>query len=140
MDNQILGFDVTNEYTQVEIQKKESFPGWLIEDVQGFALFMLDMNGRIIHWNQGAKRLIGYESEEIIGQHFSRLYNSPEMRMQQISQFCLGIAIKQGFYENKGWWVRRGSPNFFAHVVIMYIAKDVGAFVVMVWDTSKTRE
>jgi PAS domain S-box-containing protein len=110
-----------------------------MEDIQGFALFMLDNDGKVIHWNWGAARLIGYTAEEIIGRHFSRLYDSQETQMHQMSQFCLGIAIKQGFYENKGWWVRRGAPNFLAQVMIMYMGDRGGGFLVMVWDVSKNR-
>ncbi|MFZ3308027.1 MAG: PAS domain S-box protein, partial [Xanthobacteraceae bacterium] len=47
----------------------------LIESVTDYAIFMLDADGIVASWNPGAKRLKGYESHEIIGQHFSRFYS-----------------------------------------------------------------
>src|SRR3954453_8788653 len=43
----------------------------LIENVKDFAIFMLDPEGRIVSWNTGAERTLGYSEPEIIGQPFS---------------------------------------------------------------------
>jgi PAS domain S-box-containing protein len=142
MKNQISGSDVIqiHDYVLPEIHNPKSLPAWLMDDIQGYAVFILNNEGRVSYWNQGAGRLIGFTAEEIIGQHFSRLYDSREMQLHKMSRFCLGIAAKQGFYENKGWWVRHGAPNFLAQVIIMRLANDGGGFVVMVWDISKKME
>src|SRR5205823_10027932 len=44
----------------------------LVESVKDYAIFMLDVDGRITSWNVGAERIKGYRAEEILGQHFSR--------------------------------------------------------------------
>ena len=46
----------------------------LIEGVQEYAIFMLDLEGRVLTWNAGAERNKGYRAEEIIGRHFSCFY------------------------------------------------------------------
>ena len=51
----------------------------LIDAVIDYAIYMLDVDGRIVSWNSGAQRLKGYTPAEIVGQHFDRFY-TPEDR------------------------------------------------------------
>ena len=51
--------------------------------MQDYAIFMLDPEGQIASWNQGAHRITGYTEEEVIGQHF-RVFYTPAA--QQASQ------------------------------------------------------
>jgi osomolarity two-component system, sensor histidine kinase TcsA len=139
MEINMLGFKVTNENKKFDAQKDCALPVAVMDDIHGYALFMLDQDGRVVRWNQGAVALLGYRAEEIIGQHFSFLYDSQEMQLHHMSQFCLGIAAKEGIYENRGWWVRRGQPNFFAQVIVMPVAENGCGFVVMAWDISKSK-
>jgi PAS domain-containing protein len=46
----------------------------LLEAVTDYAIFMLDPDGRVISWNEGAERIKGWRREEILGEHFSRFY------------------------------------------------------------------
>ena len=43
----------------------------LVEEVKDYAIFMLDPTGKILSWNEGARKIKGYTADEIIGQHFS---------------------------------------------------------------------
>jgi PAS domain S-box-containing protein len=45
----------------------------LVLGVQDYAILMLDTDGLVTTWNDGAERIKGYRAEEIIGQHFARL-------------------------------------------------------------------
>ena len=49
----------------------------LVGGVRDYAIFRLDVDGRVSTWNSGAERLKGYHAEEIIGQSFVRFY-TPE--------------------------------------------------------------
>jgi len=44
----------------------------LVGGVQEYAILMLDLEGRVTTWNEGAERIKGVSAEEIIGQHFSK--------------------------------------------------------------------
>jgi PAS domain S-box-containing protein len=39
-----------------------------------YAIYILDLDGRVISWNAGAERIKGYTASEIVGSHFSRFY------------------------------------------------------------------
>src|ERR1700685_3518765 len=43
----------------------------LLDEVQDYAIFMLDPHGIVISWNAGAERIKGYRGEQIIGHNFS---------------------------------------------------------------------
>src|SRR6186713_2665677 len=61
---------------QVEEQLRwteESFR-LMVESVTDCAIVMLDPEGRVVSWNAGAQRIIGYGQEEIVGQHLSLFY------------------------------------------------------------------
>jgi len=50
----------------------------LVDGVSDYAILMLDPEGIILTWNRGAERIDGYTAEEIVGQHYSRLF-TPEL-------------------------------------------------------------
>jgi PAS domain S-box-containing protein len=67
--------DITERRTALDaIKESERQFRMLVAGVTDYAIFMLDLNGIIISWNAGAQRIKGYTEEEIIGQHFSKLY------------------------------------------------------------------
>src|SRR5690242_7733024 len=39
----------------------------LVSGVQDYAIFLLDPDGHVVSWNEGARRIKGYEASEIIG-------------------------------------------------------------------------
>ncbi|HUK91122.1 MAG TPA: PAS domain S-box protein, partial [Blastocatellia bacterium] len=43
----------------------------LVDSVKDYAIILLDKEGNVASWNQGAQRIKGYRPEEIIGQHLS---------------------------------------------------------------------
>jgi PAS domain S-box-containing protein len=49
----------------------------LVENVADHAIFMLDAQGTITEWTEGARRVKGYSAEEVVGRHFSIFY-TPE--------------------------------------------------------------
>ncbi len=46
----------------------------MLESVKDYGIIMLDAQGSIISWNDGAERILGYTSEEIVGRQSSRFY------------------------------------------------------------------
>jgi PAS domain S-box-containing protein len=78
---------------------------------------MLDPNGIISNWNAGAKRIKGYNADEVVGQHFQMFY-SPEDREAGLPARSLETARENGKFEAEGWRVRKDGSKFLASVVI----------------------
>ena len=67
----------------------------IVESVQDYAIFMLDVTGRVTSWNVGAQRIKGYSAEEIVGEHFSRFY-LPEDVQARKPERELQVAATEG--------------------------------------------
>jgi PAS domain S-box-containing protein len=89
----------------------------LVETVEDYAIFLLDPAGNVTTWNNGAKRIKGYEADEIIGRHFSVFY-PPEDVAAGKPEAQLALAIEKGHIEDEGWRVRKDESRFWANVVI----------------------
>jgi PAS domain S-box-containing protein len=100
----------------------------LVEAVTDYAICMLSPEGRVSTWNRGAKRIKGYEEQEIVGHHFSRFYTD-EDRAAGLPAHALAAAAAKGSDEAEGWRVRKDGSRFWAHVVIDPILDDSGALI-----------
>ena len=89
----------------------------LVASVKDYAIFMLDPEGNIMSWNEGAQRIKGYNTSEIIGQHFSKFYTADAVARRH-PQYELEIAKAKGRYEEEGPRVRKDGSIFWANVVI----------------------
>ena len=89
----------------------------LVDSVKDYAIFLLDPQGRVTTWNQGAQRIKGYQADEIIGQHFSRFYPK-EARESRWPERELEFAAKEGRFVDEGLRIRKDGSSFWAYVVI----------------------
>jgi PAS domain S-box-containing protein len=89
----------------------------ILESVQDYAIFMLDVEGRVASWNVGAERIKGYTAAEIIGQHFSVFYTSEDVAAGRPEKY-LAKALTEGRIEVEGWRTRKDRSLFWADVVI----------------------
>lgn len=100
----------------------------LIERVRDYAIFLMDIEGRIASWNEGLQRIKGYSASEIIGQNMSLFY-TPEDLARGLPQQLLGMARSDGRVEDEGWRVRKDGKRFWADVVITALRDDSGTLV-----------
>ena len=112
------------ESTVVELRETEETFRLLVGSVLDYAIFMLDPRGRVLSWNAGAKRLIGYREAEILGQSFSLFFLHADVERRQ-PQEALQRASTEGRFEQEGWRVRKNGSTFWANVV-MTAVRDKG--------------
>jgi protein-histidine pros-kinase len=98
----------------------------LVEQVRDYGIFLLDTKGNVSTWNEGARRLKGYEAKEILGRHFSVFY-APEDAAGKPSR-ALEEALRTGRAEDEGWRLRKDGSRFWANVVITPLRDANGAF------------
>jgi hypothetical protein len=97
-------------------QSEERFRS-LVHGIKDYAIFMLDPGGNVATWNEGARRIKGYETEEIVGSHFSLFY-PPEMLERGVPDRELRMARLEGSFEDEGWRLRKDGSRFWANVII----------------------
>jgi PAS domain S-box-containing protein len=89
----------------------------LIKGVKDYAILMLDPQGLITTWNEGAERIKGYRAEEIVGTHFSKFYTAEAIAQGKPARE-LQQAAEKGRYEEEGWRVRKDGSRFWANVIV----------------------
>jgi PAS domain S-box-containing protein len=97
----------------------------LVEGVKDYAIFMLDPEGKVASWNEGAHRIKGYRQQEILGRHFSVFYPEEDL-MRSKPERELEIAQEMGTYEEEGWRVRKDGSRFWASVLITALWDEAG--------------
>src|SRR4051794_2747380 len=103
-----------------------------IEDLKDYAIFMVDPENRVISWNKGAERILGYPEEEILGRSAS-IFSLPEDRQQGKDNLELELAQSQGRAEDERWHVKKGGSLFYASGVITPVRDDSGTLVGFAW-------
>jgi PAS domain S-box-containing protein len=94
-----------------------------IEAVASHAIFMLDLEGRIVSGNSGAQRTKGYTADEIIGEHFSRFYTN-EQRAAGVPGQALRTAVEAGRFTVDAWRCRKDGSRFWPMMVVDPIHQD----------------
>lgn len=100
----------------------------LVDNVQDYAIFFMDLDGYIRTWNKGAKKTNGYSAEEIIGKHFSTFYLQKD-RDKHKPERGLELARKHGRVEDEGWHLRKDGSSFWANVVITSLYNAYGTLM-----------
>ncbi|MFZ0286257.1 MAG: PAS domain S-box protein, partial [Terriglobales bacterium] len=98
----------------------------LIHGVKDYAILMLDPEGNVASWNEGAKGIKGYEAEEILGRHFSCFYPPEDVQSGKPARE-LQEAMQEGSYQEEGWRLRKDGSRFWADVVITPLRDQSGA-------------
>lgn len=81
------------------------------ESLADYATCMLDSSGRVVGWNGGAERVLGYSEPEIRGQNYSRFFTREDILARR-SERLLSLAHFSGRAEGEGWLVRKGGGRF----------------------------
>src|SRR3954451_18112057 len=92
----------SREKPQVMEQPKDQRPSWegelfrlLVENTSDYAVFAIDLEGRVLTWNPGAERVLGYAEAEILGQS-SFVTFTPEDRAARVPEHELQTALREG--------------------------------------------
>jgi PAS domain S-box-containing protein len=100
----------------------------LVDAVTDYAIFMLDLEGRIASWNAGAERLKGYKPAEIIGQPYRRFF-TPEDQQSNLPAQILKIATEDGRHESEGWRMRKDGTRFWASAILQKVQDQRGRHI-----------
>ena len=98
----------------------------LVQSVKDYAIIMLDPEGNVASWNEGAQKFKGYRAEEIVGKNFSIFYTPEDIARGKPAQE-LKITADQGRFEDEGWRVRKDGSRFWANVTITALRNPDGS-------------
>ena len=111
----------------------------MIESVQDYAIFRLDMRGRVASWSSGAQLIYGYHAQEITGRSYAVFLppdadNGPQKHLADVA--------RDGRTKIESWCVRKDSSRFWADIVLTSLRDKTGAplgYVCIVRDATRRR-
>ena len=115
-----------DERSQSQLSEIADELNLLIDGAQGYAIYMLDPEGRVTIWNEGAERLKGWSEQEAVGRHCSVFYPADAVQTGK-PEADLERALVQGKFEEEDWRLRKDGSEFLAHVSITALRDSSGA-------------
>ena len=97
----------------------------VVDNVEDFAVFMTDMEGRVVSWNPGVGRILGFDEEEFVGQHTSVIF-TPEDRERGVPEEEMRTAAAEGRAQDKRWHLRKDGSRFWADGLLMLLRDEAG--------------
>src|SRR3954465_5274373 len=94
------------------------FIGNILESSTEYSVIGKDLEGGILLWNEGARRIYGYEPEEVVGKANASILRVPEDGKSGIPTETLQAALREGKWEGTLARVRKNGEGFTGRVVI----------------------
>jgi PAS domain S-box-containing protein len=98
----------------------------IIESAIDFAFTALDLQGRVTRWSEGARRILGWTQEEMLGAHGSMFFTE-EDRANGIPEQEMRLALERGRAVEERWHLRRDGSRFWASGEMMPLKDERGA-------------
>lgn len=118
--------DITDRLEAEEaLRDSESRFRLMVESAKEYAIFTMDMEGRVINWNTGAERLLGYSEPEIVGQSYQILF-TPEDIAERQEQQEMQSALAKGGANDERWHQRKDGSRFWANGLAMPLLDEAG--------------
>jgi PAS domain S-box-containing protein len=97
----------------------------IVENIDSYAIFTLDVEGRINSWSPGARNVVGYTAEEVMGREYSIVFTPEEIRagkpLQEMEEAeCNGSCVTES------WRVRRDGARCWASGSLTAVRNETG--------------
>ena len=97
----------------------------LVDNIQDYAIFMIDTQGRVASWNSGAEHMLGYTSEEIVGQPAARFFVA-DRAGDRVLEREMQEAQTTGRATSTGWRARKSGEHLYVEGVLSAVRDDDG--------------
>ncbi len=92
----------------------------MIEEIEDYAILLLDEKGNVVNWNKGAEKIKGYTDKEITGKSF-KLFYTKEDRENKLPEKLIEKANIEGKASDEGWRVKKDGTRFWGSILITAI-------------------
>ena len=88
-----------------------------VDDMTDYAIVILDVQGRVLTWNAGARALFGYTSDEIVGRRFTVLHTKADNLLGK-PETALGDALQWGRHDATGSMLRKDGSRLQGRLIL----------------------
>jgi two-component system, chemotaxis family, CheB/CheR fusion protein len=119
IDGVVLTFvDVTSgKRAEAQLQRSEARLRLVLESIADYAIYTLDLEGRVHSWNAGAARMFGYAEDEILAQP-ATILATLEDRERGADREELRLAHEHGKALDERWHRRKDGSSFFVSGIL----------------------
>ena len=101
----------------------------LVEQVKDYAIFRMDPKGLATTWNEGVRRLLGFEEAEFIGKDIVSLFFTAEDVQDGVAEREFAEAAATGKASNDRWKIRKDGTRFFAMGITTALHDEAGQLI-----------
>jgi PAS domain S-box-containing protein len=112
------------------------------DSVRDYAFITLGLDRNVIGWNRGAELLLGYSSEEMLGQPGALLFTAEDVARDEPDKE-MSTALRDGRAEDERWHVRKDGSRFWGSGVVTPLRNAFGelrGYVKVMRDRTEARE
>lgn len=93
------------------------FYSQIIDSLQDYSILTLDNEFIINSWSSGAEKIFGYETDEIIGEHFDVIFTEDDKK-SGIPKIEIDTALKEGRAVDNRWHICKDGSKFYAYGLV----------------------
>ena len=93
------------------------FYSQIIDSLQDYSIFTLDEELIINSWSSGSIKIFGYETDEIIGEHFDIIFTEEDIKLG-IPKKEIETALKEGRATDNRWHICKDGSKFYAYGLV----------------------
>ncbi|MBC8136335.1 MAG: SpoIIE family protein phosphatase, partial [Fibrella sp.] len=97
----------------------------MMDAAKDYSIFFTDPQERIVFWNAGAERIMGWTEDEIVGRD-ARVIYTPEDHAKGDPERELAIAAAEGTATNERWHVRKDGSRFWGSGIVNALRDEAG--------------
>jgi two-component system CheB/CheR fusion protein len=130
-DNRIAGVVITfvdisrRREAESALRENEERHRLILNGVKEYAILMIDGQGRMASWPQGAERIFGYTLAEAIGQPLALLC-TPEDRAAGVAEAEIAQARAEGSASEDRWHMKKDGTRFWGSGVLSSLRDERG--------------
>ena len=94
-----------------------------VDHIENYAIFTMDLDGKITSWNHGATSIYGWNEDQVIGKHFEFLYLAKERKLGSPKKH-IKKAAEKGSFETEMWSPKKDKSIFLADISISHFIDD----------------
>src|SRR4051812_14015733 len=112
----------------------------LVENLEDYAMILIDTDGRIRSWNKGAEHLLQYKKSEVIGKR-GAIFFTDDDKLHNAYEQELQTARRRGRAEDERWHMRKDGSTFWGSgiMVPIYVGKKLVGYVKILRDRTDKR-
>lgn len=93
------------------------FYSQIIDSLLDYAIFTFDKDFKINSWSSGSAKIFGYETEEVIGEHFNLIFTEEDQK-NGIPKREIETALQEGRATDNRWHVAKDKSKFYAYGLV----------------------